>query len=148
MADSIFKNLIISFPAGWTAKTSGKIIGAHQYRPDRSFADETGTIVCVLESSSTNDRKVGVGELCLANKFFADTKVRGCLIFSLCSKSKSPPTPMSQASYIKPYFEHLCRASADFGVKELYFINECDFELVGWIALCEEFLSKAVALKA
>lgn len=148
MADSDFKNKKISFPENWASHTSGSIIGQHQYKPDRSFKDSNGNVVCVIESSSTNDRKVGVGELCLADKYFSDMQSAGILIFSLCGKSKYPPKPDTQAEYIEPYFRHLKSLSHIYGVKEVYFISEEDFESLNWVALDEKFRAKAVVLKA
>lgn len=148
MADSDFKNKQISFPERWSSHTSGSIIGQHQYKPDRSFKDSSGNVVCVIESSSTNDRKVGVGELCLADKYFSDMQCPGILIFSLCGKSKYPPKPDTQAEYIEPYFRHLKSLRQIYGVKEVYFISEEDFESLNWVALDEKFCAKAVVLKA
>ena len=148
MADSDFKNKQIDFPEGWQPNTSGSVIGQHKYKPDRSFKNANGTVVCVIESSSTNDRKVGVGELCLADKYFSDIQSAGILIFSLCGKSKYPPNPDTQAEYIEPYFRHLKTLGLTFGLKEVYFISEEDFESLNWVALDEEFRAKAVVLKA
>ena len=148
MGDSTFKNRPITFPQGWSTKTRGSEIGSNRYRSDRSFVNDQGKIVCIAESSSTNDRKVGVGELCLADKFFADSESAGILIFSLCGRSQYPPTPKLQAKYLEPYFRHLKRIDRVHGVRELYFISESDFESLAWIALNEDFLAKAVALKA
>ncbi len=148
MADSDFKSAPITFPKEWQAHSSGSVIGAHKYKPDRSFKDEEGRVVCIVESTSTNDRKVGVGELCLADKFFADAGTYGILIFSLCGKSKYPPRPSTQLSYLEPYFHHIRSAASSYGVTEIFFIKEEEFEQLGWCALGEEFLSKSVALKA
>lgn len=148
MADSDFKNKKISFLEGWQPNTNGSIIGQHQYKPDRSFKNADGAVVCVIESSSTNDRKVGVGELCLADKYFSDSQIAGILIFSLCGKSKSPPNPDTQAGYIEPYFRHLKSLGLTHGVIEVYFISEEDFESLNWVALDENFCAKAVVLKA
>ncbi|MDP2785804.1 MAG: hypothetical protein Q8O38_14625 [Sulfurimicrobium sp.] len=147
MADFEFKSKPISFQQGWVPNTSGSVIGEHQYKPDRSFKDENGDVVCVIESTSTNDRKVGVGELCLADKFFADSGVSGILLFSLCGKSKHPPSPSTQAQYLEPYFRHLKSIEHPHGVKEVYFISEEDFESLNWVALDASFVAKAKVLK-
>lgn len=148
MADTEFKNKTITFPEGWVCHTNGGAIGANKYKPDLSFTNKDGIIVCVVESSSTNDRKVGVGELCLADKFFFDNKTDGILIFSLCGKSQYPPRPETQALYLEPYFRHLKRANVLYGVKEIYFISEADFESLKWIALDENFKAKSHVVKA
>ena len=133
MADSDIKKKKISFPESWLPHTSGCIIGQHQYKPDRSFKDSNGNVVCVIESSSTNDRKVGVGELCLADQYFSEIQCTGILIFSLYGKSKYPPKPDTQAKYIEPYFKYLKSLRlTTYGVKEVYFISEEDFESLGW----------------
>jgi len=148
MADTDFKNKPITFSENWTPNSKGGRIGKDKYRPDRSFKNENGEVVCVIESSSTNDRKVGVGELCLADKFFTDNNVNGILIFSLCGKSDSPPRPDTQKEYLEPYFYHLKAKGRIHGVREIYFISEEDFESLNWIALTEEFRKKAHQLTA
>ena len=135
MADRTFKQRPISFAAGWRRNSSGRAIGKDEYRPDLSYADDTGRVLCILESTSTNDRKVGVGELCLADKFFSDAGTDGILIFSLCGKSSSPPRPDTQAAYLRPYFAFLRDAKRPHGVKQVYIISERDFERCGWEAL-------------
>lgn len=147
MGDRIFKEREINFPAGWRRHSNGGAIGKDKYRPDLSFADEAGRVVCVIESTSTNDRKVGVGELCLADKFFSDADIDGILIFSLCGKSTSPPRPETQAAYIRPYFTFLREAKRLHGVKRVYIITEDDFESCGWAALSEKFKEAAHALE-
>lgn len=146
MADRDFKKQTITFPANWKCNSKGSIIGEDQYKPDQSFKNEKGDVICVIESSSTNDRKVGVGELCLADKFFTDKKVNGILIFSLCGKSASPPRPISQKEYIEPYFHHLKSEKRPYGVSEIYFINQVDFEALNWVALDESFKQKSLLL--
>lgn len=147
--DSLFIlfTIALTFPAGWRRHSNGGIIGKDQYKPDLSFADETGRVVCVLESTSTNDRKVGVGELCLADKFFSDAGTDGILIFSLCGRSTSPPRPATQAAYIKPYFTFVREAKRPHGVKQIYIISEDEFEICEWVALGEHFMVAAHALE-
>lgn len=148
MADSDFKKKTIVFPAGWERHSKGEVIGFDKYRPDLSFRDAEGRVVCVIESSSTNDRKVGVGELFLADKFFSDSAVDGVLIFSLCGRSTSPPRPDTQYAYLLPYFTHLRSSVGAYGVKEIYIITETAFEACGWKALGDDFKSMAYVLKA
>ena len=124
MADTDFKSKRITFPENWTPHSNGGRVGKDKYRPDRSFQNANGEVVCVIESSSTNDRKVGVGELCLADKFFTDNNVNGILIFSLCGRSASPPRPDTQKEYLEPYFLHLKAQGRPHGVREIYFISE------------------------
>lgn len=147
MADTEFKTRPIKFPEEWKRHSNGGAIDRAKYKPDLSFVDEEGKIVCVIESSSTNDRKVGVGELCLADKFFADNKTDGILIFSLCGKSQYPPRPDTQASYLKPYFQHLKRGNPPNGVRVVYLIDESEFAKLGWVALSEAFKKKAHVLE-
>jgi hypothetical protein len=147
MADCTFKESSITFAEGWQRHTNGGGIGKDKYRPDLSFVDEAGRVVCVLESTSTNDRKVGVGELCLADKFFSDTETDGILIFSLCGKSSSHPRPDTQVAYLKPYFAFLREAKRPHGVKQIYIISEEDFEQCGWEALGVKFKVKAHVLE-
>jgi len=147
MADRTFKECSITFAAGWQRHSNGGVIGNDKYRPDLSYADETGRVVCVLESTSTNDRKVGVGELCLADKFFSDANRDGILIFSLCGRSTSPPRPDTQAAYLAPYFTFLREAKRPHGVKQVYIISEDDFEACGWQALGDQFKAKALVLE-
>lgn len=148
MADTDFKNKQINFPSKWTNNSKGSRIGNDNYKPDRSFKNENGEVVCVIESSSTNDRKVGVGELCLADKFFTDNQTDGILIFSLCGQSASPPRPDTQKKYLEPYFRHLKTNRQIHGVREIYFISEEDFETSNWVALDDNFKKKAFVLKA
>lgn len=148
MADTEFKNKPITFPTKWTNNSNGSSIGNDNYRPDRSFKNEKNEVVCVIESSSTNDRKVGVGELCLADKFFSDNKIDGILIYSLCGRSASPPRPDTQKKYLEPSFRHLKAEKRPYGVKEIYFISEEDFEALKWVALDENFKKKAHILSA
>lgn len=147
MTDAEFKQRPFSFPQGWTRYSDGGNIGPDKYRPDLSFADAQGKIVCVIESSSTNDRKVGVGEMCLADKFFSDSATNGVLIISLCGKPPKCPRPDTQASYLSPYFKYLRAADRPHGVKEVYIITVEDFEACGWRALSEDFIAKAKVLK-
>lgn len=148
MSDTEFKNRPITFAAKWAAHSAGCVIGSDRYKPDRSFKDESGEVICVIESSSTNDRKVEVGELCLADKFFSGNKTDGVLIFSLCGKSDHPPRPDTQTKYLEPYFRHLKAGNRPHGVREMYFIAEDDFASSGWVALHRTFLEKAYVLKA
>jgi hypothetical protein len=145
VADSDFKKLAIHFPTRpeWTRYSNGGAIGPDKYRPDMSFTDPNGKIICVIESSSTNDRKTGLGELLLAEKLFADQQVNGILIFSLCGRSTSPPTPSTQRKYIEPYFLFLRDGRNRGGVAAVFFIDEHAFELGGWAALDSRFLKHA-----
>jgi hypothetical protein len=149
MPDTKFKNARISFPGrNWRSYSNGGKIGDDQYKPDRAFKDDADRVVCVIESSSTNDRKVGVGELCLADKFFSDNSADGILIFSLCGRSAHPPRPDTQAKYLEPYFKYLRRANLTHGVREIYLILEHDFSELEWRALTDEFMGKAEVIKA
>ena len=148
MADTEFKNKNITFPENWVRNSNGGVIGQDMYKPDMSFSDSSGKVRCIIESTSTGDRKVGVGELCLADKFFSDNETEGVLIFSMCGISKSSPTPNTQSEYLKPYFKHLKRTGILYGVRDIYFIFERDFELLNWVALNDEFKEKALRLVA
>lgn len=149
MADADFKKHPISFPTlGWISHSMGSAIGQDKYRPDRSFGDTDGNVRCVIESSSTNDRKVGVGELCLADKFFSDSKWRGVLIFSLCGKALTRPKPETHLNYLRPYFLHLRGSEREFGVREIFVLDEADFAKLEWKALTPEFLRVALRLEA
>ncbi len=148
MADSEFKKHPITFAEGWVPHSNGGEIGKDKYKPDRSFKDAQGRVVCVVESSSTNDRKVGVGELCLADKFFFDARTSGVLIFSLCGRSSTRPTPDSQIQYLRPIFTHLRSTNRAHGVMRVYAVEERDFAALGWKAMTPEFLGKARELKA
>lgn len=149
MTDSKFKNtnIIFSGKCTWKRYSSGETIGNDGYRPDMSFKNtENNKVVCVIESSSTGDRKVGVGELLCADKFFADNEVSGILIFSLCGKSKYPPTPQTQMKYIEPYFIYLQNFNRKYGVKEVFLISEDDFESINYEALSDSFYQKSQRL--
>lgn len=149
MADSEFKKHPISFPQqGWTPHSNGGVIGKDNYKPDRSFVNSDGNVICVIESTSTNDRKVGVGELCLADKFFFDFKVQGVLIFSLCGTASTRPTPKTQAKYLQPYFSYLRGSNREFGVSEIYILEEKDFAALQWQALTAKFAEVAMKLDA
>ena len=149
MADSEFKKHPISFPEkDWLSHSVGNAIGPDKYKPDRSFADDNGKVNCIIESSSTNDRKVGVGELCLADKYFSDNKVNGVLIFSLCGTCATRPKPETQLKYLRPYFLHLRSSGREFGVKTVYILDESSFAELGWKALTPEFERKALKLEA
>lgn len=148
MADLDFKNTKITFPSEpeWIDNSKGSEIGKDKYKPDQSFKDKTGKVVCVIESSSTGDRKVGVGELLSADKFFSDQEVEGTLIFSLCEKSNSSPTPTTQKAYLEPYFKHLRSCGRSHGVKEIHLILEDDFKSIGFEALSDNFNKMAEKL--
>lgn len=146
MADSDFKNNKYVLLDGWVVNSTGEVIGEDKYRPDISIRNNDGDVTCVMESTSTNDRKVGLGEMLLAEKFFIDNKNTGVLVFSLCGKSTSPPRPDTQYEYIKPYFELLKSQNKECGIKEIYFIYEEEFEQVNWNLLSEDFNEKALKL--
>ncbi|EKO3590807.1 hypothetical protein M3898_003461 [Vibrio metschnikovii] len=148
MADTKFKNSNFSFPDGWKRASNGEIVGEDKYRPDISVKDNDGNYILVMESTSSGDRKVGVGELLQADKFFRDEKVRGILIFSLCGQSATSPTKETQKNYIEPYFKYLAECNSECGVKSVYFIQEQDFKAINWSVLNEEFNSNCLEINA
>ncbi|EOG7724152.1 hypothetical protein ACLIN9_004586, partial [Vibrio parahaemolyticus] len=148
MADTKFKNSKFSFPDGWKRASNGGVVGKDKYRPDISVKDNDGNYILVMESTSAGDRKVGVGELLQADKFFRDEKVRGILIFSLCGQSATSPRKETQKDYIEPYFNYLAQCDSECGVKSVYFIQEQDFKAINWSVLNEEFKSKCLEINA
>lgn len=148
MADTEFKNVKFTFPHGWVQETNGGIVGEDQYKPDISVKDKDGKYIMVIESTSTGDRKVGIGELLQADKFFNDEKVRGILIFSFCGKSKKSPRKETQKAYVEPYFKYLKECNSEYGVKTVYFIQEQDFKTINWSVLSKEFKSKCLEINA
>lgn len=148
MKDAKFKQAPISFPQGSAlhSHSHGSAIGSSKYQPDRSFADSQGRIVCVFESSSTGERKVGVAEMNLADKFFSDSATDGVLVFSLCGSSSTSPRPDTQAPYLLPHFRHLRAANRPHGLKEVFIICQKDFESCGWMAFSKDFMARAYVL--
>lgn len=126
--------------------SNGKIIGSDKYKPDKSFNDSNGSTVLIIESTSTGDRKVSIGELCQAEKFFADNNISGTLIYSLCGKPENSPRPDTQYEYLMPYFKFLKKTNPNIGVTKIYIILERDFRSLGWYALDEGFKEKAKCL--
>lgn len=139
MADSTFKNNPFKLPKGSKVHTTGQEIGKHKYKPDVSIKDSNEQFSYVFESTSTNDRKVGLGELLLAEKLFVDENRKGVLVFSLCGKSSSPPRPETQIEYIRPYFNFLKQNNKDKGVGTIHFIYEECFKKAGWDVLSKQF---------
>jgi hypothetical protein len=148
MSDREFKATEIKFPQGidLTLHTNGTIIGNDKYKPDKSFVNSNNEIVLVIESTSTGDRKVGVGELLQAEMYFAGNNISGTLIFSLCGKSSTSPKPDSQLDYLRPYFNFLKKLNPESGVTKIYIIDEIQFESVGWEALGNNFIATAKCL--
>ncbi len=147
--DTDFKNINIQFSSEgstWEHKSKGEAIGDYGYRPDRSFTDKDGKVVCIIESSSTGDRKCNLGELCQAHLFFLEEKVEGVLILSLCGKGKTASTPETLKEYLKPYFERLTKNSNNKGLKTLYLICESDFKNSQWNVFSSDFEEKAQKL--
>ncbi len=146
MPDSSFRNTTFILPEGWKIYSSGGVVGNHKFKPDISIKDSNDKFSCIIESTSTNDRKVGLGEMLLAEKLFTDEGVRGKLVFSLCGNSTSPPRPETQIEYIRPYFEFLKKSNNKTGVCEIHFIYESDFNCVNWALFSDEFNSKSLKL--
>lgn len=144
--DSIFKNLLFSIPENWNINSNGSIVGKEQYKPDISIKNSDGKIVCILESTSTGDRKVGLGEMLQADKLFYDEEINGILIFSLSGVSSSSPTLITQSKYINPYFKYLKNINKKYGLKKIYFISESDFKSINWCLLSEDFKLKSIVL--
>ncbi len=148
MTDSEFKRQTITTPSNWKGHSNGKSICNWGYKPDRSFKDENEKVVCVMESCSTGDRKVSIGELCQADKFFHESAIKGVLVFSLCGSGASRPTPKSQRVYLRPYFLHLSAAGREFGVKTVFIIDESDFAEAQWHFRSDKFNDAAYVLEA
>jgi hypothetical protein len=148
MSDKQFKNSEIQFPKelNLNQRSNGKIIGNDKYKPDKSFNDSNGSTVLIIESTSTGDRKVSIGELCQAEKFFTDNNISGTLIFSLCGKSENSPRPDTQYEYLMPYFKFMKNSNPNLGVTKINIILEADFKALGWKALDENFKAKAKCL--
>lgn len=139
MADLTFKNSPFKLQEGWKVHSTGESIGNFKYRPDISIKNSNGKFAYILESSSTNDRKVGLGELLLAEKLFIDEESKGTLVFSLCGVSTNSPRPDTQIEYIRPYFNFLKESNKDIGVVEIHFINEKEFKDAEWDVLSSKF---------
>lgn len=148
MPDRVFKETEIKFPKGvdLAVHTTGTIIGNNKYKPDKSFSNSNNEIVLVIESTSTGDRKVSVGELLQAEMYFSDNKISGTLIFSLCGKSTTSPKPDTQLEYLRPYFNFLKKFNPESGVTKIFIIDENQFESVGWEALGSNFIATAKCL--
>lgn len=132
MRDSDFKQLKFIMPDRWQVNSRGCVIDDNRYAPDVSIKNENNEVLCVIESSSTNDRKVGLGELLLAHKYFIDKRIKGIIIYSLCGLSDISPTPDTQYRYIQPYFEYFKSLSNEFGVKKVFIIKEQKFNDLNW----------------
>ncbi|MET4163490.1 hypothetical protein ABIE61_003354 [Marinobacterium sp. MBR-111] len=145
MSDKSFKNTKLLFPDGleFVEKSNGSIIGFDKYKPDKSYADQSGQITLVIESTSTGDRKVGIGELLQAEKYFCDHNVSGTLIFSLSGSSNNSPRPNTQKQYLQPYFDFLKQQNSNIGVYEIYLILESDLRALDWYVMNDAFREKA-----
>jgi len=146
VADSTFKNSPFKLPSGWKVHSTGGVIGNHKYKPDISIKDSNEKFTYIIESTSTNDRKVGLGELLLAEKFFIDEKQKGVLVFSLCGRSSSPPRPETQIEYVRPYFDFLKQNNKGAGVVEVNFIYEVDFKNAEWDLFSNDYSDKVLKL--
>lgn len=147
MSDKSFRKTELVFAYDWTEFSSGSNVDDFKYRPDKSFKKtKSGKFCCIIESSSTGDRKVSIGELLQAESFFSRNMVRGILIFSLSGRSKTSPTPSTQKAYLEPYFNFLKSKRTKHGVSKVYFIKESDFESIGWEVLTDKFMEKAAVL--
>ena len=146
MSDSEFKKLVFSTPSSWKRHSSGKEILNTKYKPDVSFK-KVGKLICILESTSTGDRKVNIGEMLQAEKAFIEENTCGYLVFSLCGSTNTSSTPKSLKKYLEPYFHFLKEKSYQYGIKEIYFINESELKEIGCEILSTCFKDKSEVLK-
>lgn len=130
MKDKDFKNQDIALCNGLKIATQGTIIGEDQYKPDISISDLANKTVCCIESSSTGDRKVSLGEMLQAEKYALDMDLSLLLIICLCGKGKNASTPESLFNYLKPYFIFLkeSRRKTNSGIKKILIIGEKNYE--------------------
>lgn len=146
MADLEFKNTNFILQKGWKVFSKGTTVGQDKYHPDISIKDSNNKFTCILESTSTNDRKVGLGELLLAEKLFVDEECKGILVFSLSGTGKQSPRPETQIKYIRPYFDFLKKVNKNIGVISIYFIKESDFKNAQWELFSKKFEEKSEKL--
>ena len=125
MNDRDFRQQDLVLPIGFAISARGTVVGNDRYKPDLLISHE-GTAVAVVESSSTGDRKVALGELLQAQKFFEGQCSPGILIFSLCGRGATAPRPETQVSYLRPYFLYLCRSAAA-GLTSVHIVPQFSF---------------------
>lgn len=148
MSDTSFKNIKLNLGHDFEKNTKGSIIGADQYKPDISIINSKEKVVCVIESSSTGDRKVHIGEMFQSHKFYCDEEIKGELIISLAGNNKNSPRPDTSYKYLKPYFDFIKKESK-FGLKRVYLIEQDDFMKLqnGDVKLLgERFINKCTTL--
>ena len=78
-----------------------------KYTPDRVYGDDITEFI--LESSSTSDRKVHIGELIQFLTYVSTTKNRKqnyYFILFLCGKADNPPRADLECKRLKIYFDH------------------------------------------
>ena len=146
MTDSEFKRVDFVAPNGWKKDSTGTEVLGTKYKPDVSFKKD-GKLVCVLESTNTGDRKANIGEMLQAEKAFVEEKTKGYLIFSLSGCSKTSSTPQTLKEYLEPYFRFLRKNNLEYGIQEVFLIQQSDFEEINWEILSERFKQNSECLK-
>ncbi|SDJ01361.1 hypothetical protein SAMN04515654_12311 [Halanaerobium congolense] len=148
MSDKKFKNIKLNLGSEFKKYTKGSIIGDDKYKPDISIINSKEKVVCVIESSSTGDRKVHIGEMFQSHKFYCDEEIKGDLIISLAGSSKNSPRPDTSYKYLKPYFDFIKKESK-IGLKRVHLIEQDDFIKLqndGVKLLDEKFINKCTTL--
>ena len=122
MKDSDFKNLPHKFEESYERyNVPGK------YNPDVVAINNTSKKALIIESSSTGDRKVNIGEMLQADKWLRDEGYQGTLIIVLDGKGKYPPTCKDQKERLLPLFDEYLENSIT-GLEKVLIITQFDYE--------------------
>ncbi|USK61645.1 hypothetical protein [Peribacillus asahii] len=124
MEDSKFKELKHKFGKGYQRiKLSGK------YNPDVVAVNSTSGKAIIIESSSTGDRKVNIGEMFQADKWLRDEGYRGILIIVLDGKGDFPSTCKEQKKRLLPLFSEYLKNSKS-GLHKVLIVTQNDYNNV------------------
>ena len=141
MQDSKFKNLPHKFEEGYERiKVSGK------YNPDVVAINRTSKKAIIIESSTTNDRKVNIGEMFQADKWLRDKGYQGTLIIVLDGNGGSPPTCKDQKERLLPLFEEYLKNSST-GLDKVLIVTQSDYEQASYNATNLENISVNIITK-
>lgn len=127
MADSEqrFKATAITIPENWVIHSATTTIGNYKYKPDRSLKNEEGKICCVIEMSTSKDRKSQIGELLQAELYFKEESILGKLMIIVPGTGDGTSSPVTLKNMLMPYFKMLVdNRGQRGGVDSVYLISK------------------------